>query len=699
VTAYLVISSLLNFLAAGMLGFAVVVRGRKDSINLRFGVFAFITGSWSAAYFFWQLSTDATAALFFTRVLMLFAYFVPVTFFHFVAELCGEKPRWAVRGSYAAAGVLAVLNFTPLMVARVEPAMSFPLWPKAGPLYGLYLLLFGVLTLHAGYLLIKHLRQSDGMRATQLRNILLASIVGFGGGATNFPLWYDIPVPPLGNLLIFLYLMIMAHAVSRYHLPLVAYDFLHATVYLGFSITLAVFHIFIVTLLAPWLGYEITPAFLFTQFLAAQMVCWLFFWLVPKLHRMADRILAQTYLRRRHTQQQQLKELGARLGSIGSEQEIFEHLAPEILRAFNVGAVALYVRSEFDHDYQLRAVRGWTRCPAYQPVDSVATHVFQRDTAPVFLDGSEVRFGPELMRELNTLAERIPFEALFPIASDDFLAGFILLGERAGNERYTQAEIALLESLCLQIAVTLRARQLERRASQADKLIALGTLAAGLAHELRNPLTSVQTFSALLKESRPDPEALQEFSAVVQRDVSRIASIVENVAAFAESNKVEMISVNINDVLRTVLEIIHPELERARVGADLRTAAVPAIKGNHSQLLQVFLNLAQNAVQAMDGREGSRLQLEVSQRTWDVPRPQVCVTVTDNGPGIDPALLPRVFEPFTTTKSTGERRGKHGMGLGLAIVKRIVQHHHGEIHVTSTPGKGTTFVVHLPTGS
>lgn len=695
-TTYLIISSLLNFLAAGMLGFAVVVRGLKDSLNLRFGVFAFTTGSWSAAYFFWQLSTDATAALFFTRVLMLFAYFVPVTFYHFIAELCGEKGGWQVRAGYAAAAVLAVLNFTPLMVSHVEPAMAFPFWPKAGPGYWLYLLLFGLLTIQAGYLLIKHLRHASGMRATQLRNILLASIVGFGGGATNFPLWYDVPVPPLGNLLICLYLLIMAHAVSRYQLPLVAYDFVHATVYLGLSVTLSIVYLIIVTVFAPTLGFETTPAALFTQFLSSLMVCWFFFWAVPKLHRMADRILAQTYLRRRHSQQQQLKELSARIGSIGSEQEIFENLAPEIMRAFNVEAVAIYVRTEFDRDYQLRAVQGWPRCPPSQPIDSVLTRLFQHQMAPLFLDGSEIRFGAEVGAELDELTAKLPFAAVCPIASDDFLAGFVLLGERAENERYTQSETALLDSICLQIAVTLRARQLERRASQTEKLIALGTLAAGLAHELRNPLTSVQTFSALLSESRPDPESLREFSGVVQRDVTRIASIVENVAAFAESNKVEMTTVSVPDVLRTVLEIVRPELDRARIAVQLKSQPVPPVRGNHSQLLQVFLNLAQNAVQAMEGRADSRLDFEVQLRTRDVPRPQLCVSIADNGPGIDPALRPRIFDPFTTTKSTGERRGKHGMGLGLAIVKRIVQHHHGEIHVTSELGRGTTFLVYLP---
>lgn len=695
-TTYLILSSLLNFLAAGVLGFAVVVRGRRDSLNLRFGVFAFTIGSWSAAYFFWQLSSDAVAALFFARVLMVFASFLPVAFLHFIIELCGETRRWHIRGGYGLAAVLAALSFTPLMVDRVEPTMAFPHWPKAGPVYWVYLLSFLLATIEAGRLLITHQRHASGMRATQLRNILLASIVGFGGGATNFPLWYDVPLPPLGNLLIFLYLIVMAHAVSRYQLPLVAYDFVHAGVYLAMSFTLSVAYLLIVSTVAPQLGYNLTTAMLFTQFLAATMVCWFFFWAVPKLHRIADRVLAQTYLRRRHTQQQHLKDFGARIGSIGSEQEVFESVAREVSRAFNLESVAIYGRNEFDRDYQLRVVRGWSAAPASLPIDSVLTRVFQEQMAPLLLDGSEMRFGPATVEALEDFNAKLPFAAACPVASDDFLSGFMLLGERADNERYTQAELALLDSISLQIAVTLRARQLERRASQADKLIALGTLAAGLAHELRNPLTSVQTFTALLAESRPDPESLREFSAIVQRDVKRIASIVENVAAFAESNKVEMTDVNVGDVLRTVLEIVRPEIERARVAVTLRDGDAPAIRGNHSQLLQVFLNLVQNALQAMAGRDDSRLELEVSVRAEDVPAPLLSVRVADNGPGIEPTLLPRVFEPFTTTKSTGDRRGKHGMGLGLAIVRRIVQHHHGEIDVTSEPGAGTTFRLYFP---
>jgi len=297
--------------------------------------------------------------------------------------------------------------------------------------------------------------------------------------------------------------------------------------------------------------------------------------------------------------------------------------------------------------------------------------------------------------ELDTLREQLPVAAVFPIASDDFLSGILLLGIREDGERYTEAELTLLESTGLQIAVTLRARQLERRASQTEKLISLGTLAAGLAHELRNPLVSIQTFSALLKERGTELDFQQEFSAVVQRDVNRIASIVENVAAFAESNKVQMTAVNLSEVLAAAAEIVRPELLRAEVELVLPAAEAPRVTANYSQLLQVFLNLMQNAVQAMEGRTGSRFVVSFELRP-DGPQPLICVTLVDNGPGIEPAMLAHIFEPFTTTKSMGVRRGKHGMGLGLAIVKRIVQHHHGEINVTSTVGEGTTFRVYLP---
>lgn len=692
---YLIISAFLNFLAAGILAFAVVVRGRKDSINVSFGVFAVMIGSWSAGYCLWLVSAEANRALFFCRLLMVFAYFVPVSFLRFVAKLCGEDRRWWVRIGFAISGVFVLLNFTPLMVSHVGPIDGFPFWPMAGRLYWLYMVFFTVITFNAAWLLLKSLRTATGGRATQLRSILFASVIGFSGGATNFPLWYGISVPPLGNPLVFLYLLIMAHAVSRYQLPLVTYDFIHATVYVGFSVTLAVIYVFGLATAAPLIDYPLTSERMLTHFMLCMVVSLFFIWAVPRVSRAANRLLEETFLRRRNTQQLNLKALGRRIASLGSEQEIFESIVREIAQAFNLEAAAVYARTEFDPDYVLRASQGPSPFGPSLATRSGLARLLQHRKEAVLLDGSEGEMDRTLAAEFGALGPRITIEACFPIASDDFLSGILVLGRRGDAERYTQAEITLLESTCLQIAVNLRARQLERRASQTEKLIALGTLAAGLAHELRNPLVSIQTFAALLKERGTELDFQQEFSAVVQRDVSRIASIVENVAAFAESNRVQMSAVSLFEVLTAAAELARPELQRACVELVMPAAGAPLVTANYSQLLQVFLNLVQNAAQAMDGRPGSRLAIDFELQTG-APEPLLCVSLSDNGPGIEPELLPHIFDPFTTTKATGDRRGKHGMGLGLAIVKRIVQHHHGDIQVTSALGVGTIFRVYLP---
>ncbi len=696
-TTYLIVTSALNFLTASLLAFAVVLRGRNNELNRQFGVFALSIGLWSAGYFLWQIAEDGDHALFFARALMFPAYFVPVTYCHFVTRLCGEPRPWLIRFGYLCAVVFSCLNLTPLMVRDVRPVLEQPFWPQAGPAFIAYLVLFAVLMFESLRLLRRHELQGSGARASQMRNIFIASVVGFLGGATNFPLWYGIPVPPVGQVLVFIYLVTVAHAVSRYQLPLVTYDFVHAAIYVGLAVTFTTVILLACVLSAPLLvGTPLTSATLMNIFLGGMILSLFAFWAVPRLNRAVNRLLQQTYLRRRNTQQQQLKELGRRIVSLGSEQEIFENTVNEIARAFSLDAVAVYVRTEFDHDYQLRAAQGWSQCPPELPIESVLTRLFQKRMAPVLLDGSEAELGPTVTAELDSLRGRLPFEAVLPVASDDFLSGILLLGARQGGDRYTEAELSLLESTCLQIAVTLRARQLERRASQTEKLISLGTLAAGLAHELRNPLTSIQTFTALLKERGANTDLQQEFGAVVQRDVNRIASIVENVAAFAESNKVDMTAVNLPDVLKTVADIVHPELLRAGVTLDLPAVDVPPIRGNTSQLLQVFLNLTQNAIQALEGRPDPRISFRLETRVDDVPQPLLFVSVEDNGPGIDPGVLPHIFEPFTTTKATGDRRGKQGMGLGLAIVKRIVQHHHGDIDVDSTVGVGTAFRVHLP---
>ncbi|MEI6860958.1 MAG: HAMP domain-containing sensor histidine kinase [Verrucomicrobiota bacterium] len=125
-------------------------------------------------------------------------------------------------------------------------------------------------------------------------------------------------------------------------------------------------------------------------------------------------------------------------------------------------------------------------------------------------------------------------------------------------------------------------------------------------------------------------------------------------------------------------------------------SGLPPIHGNYSQLLQVFLNLFQNAIHALDGRPAPRVEVRAQVVGGEDDARVLVLAVADNGTGIEPALLARIFEPFITTKATGNGPQRGGMGLGLAIVKRIVEGHRGAITATSETGQGTTFLIHLP---
>lgn len=696
---YCILTSAINAFASLVLAWAVYSRKPRLPANILFGWFALSATFWSAFYFMWQTAANAESALLFVKLLTAGAIVIPVAYFHFVARLLGQQRNLELRLGYALAvifGVLAV--WSPWMVTGVTSKAGFTFWPHPGPIYPAYLLVFFYYFVVPALMLVRGFRAARGLRRNQLGLVLLGTAVGFLGGSTNFFLWYDIPIPPVGNGLVAVYVVAVGYAIIRFRL--MDFDLLVARfmVYFGLTLLLALLTPLTIKAIERWALAPEQPVEFIPLYFSSVISTAVLIWILPEMRRKIDAFLEQRVLGRRLADRVLLRGLAAKISSANDESALFLEVVDSLGEALGVVDVAVYTRTEFESDFTRRAVttaRRETGTVLFLDSSPIVTLV-QNAERGVLLD--EVIHGTASLQR-DYFAEvrvRQGFELIVPVIGDTFFYGFITLGSRAGRALYNDVDVSLLEAIGLQIGLNLRARQLERRASQTEKLIALGTLAAGLAHELRNPLVSIQTFSALLKERGADPEFQQEFGNVVQRDVNRIASIVENVAAFAESNKVEMTTVNLPEVLRTVAEIVRPELQRTEIGLNLPAVKVCSVRGNYSQLLQVFLNLVQNAIQAIDGRTVGLIQLGIELRTNEGQQPLVCVSVSDNGPGIDAAMIAHIFEPFTTTKATGLRRGKHGMGLGLAIVKRIVQHHHGNIDVQSTVGRGTTFRVHLP---
>jgi PAS domain S-box-containing protein len=239
-----------------------------------------------------------------------------------------------------------------------------------------------------------------------------------------------------------------------------------------------------------------------------------------------------------------------------------------------------------------------------------------------------------------------------------------------------------------------RVRQLEDRLRRSDRLAAIGELAAGLAHEIKNPLTSLLTFSRHLTRRFEDPEFRQKFLTVVPRELERINTIVERLLELARPARLTFTPVRLPALLERVLELYGERLDAQgiRVMRDW-PRDVPAVWADHEALYRAVVNLVANALDAMS--RGGQLTLRLALTDVDPltgartnARP-VVIEVEDSGHGIPLGDLDRVFNPFFSTKDGGT-------GLGLALTQKIVEDHGGSIDVRSAPGEGAVFRIALP---
>lgn len=242
-------------------------------------------------------------------------------------------------------------------------------------------------------------------------------------------------------------------------------------------------------------------------------------------------------------------------------------------------------------------------------------------------------------------------------------------------------------------------KYLEANIMRAERLSSIGTLAAGMAHEIKNPLVSIKTFTQLLLSRYQDEDFRTTFSEVIPQEVERIDGIVTRLLDFARPKPVDFSGQDLQKIIRDVLSLIENQTRSSRIRVRTAFPRDPLIvNGDEQQLHQLFLNLFLNAIEAMEGRADSTLTIAAridrmhTRNTGPSTRIMVgCVKimVEDNGEGISDENMAHLFTPFFTTKTEGS-------GLGLSVVHGIIQEHGGDINVESTPGEGTTFSLTLP---
>jgi len=255
--------------------------------------------------------------------------------------------------------------------------------------------------------------------------------------------------------------------------------------------------------------------------------------------------------------------------------------------------------------------------------------------------------------------------------------------------RLKQAIDALADlNATLEQRVVERTRALEEahaRLRHAEKLAALGNLAASVAHDINNPLTGILTYLYLMRQTVPADSAMAQDLELVERQAQVIAQLVKQLQNFARPPRKDKQPVALGTILNDILKLIEHDLRKRKIEVTCECdCRLPPVQAAPDQLSEVFMNLIVNARDAMP--DGGTLTILANIETSQT----ILVQVKDTGTGIAPEILDHLFEPFYTTK------GEHGTGLGLAICYRIVTEHGGEIWAESHAGEGTTFFIRLP---
>jgi signal transduction histidine kinase len=307
---------------------------------------------------------------------------------------------------------------------------------------------------------------------------------------------------------------------------------------------------------------------------------------------------------------------------------------------------------------------------------------------------------PAVSQELERIVDAREAMALMkagicmPLAAGDRVAGFLACWDERVQEAFASDEIAALIEVADRCAVVIDNSKLYQQMKERDRLAALGEMAAGLAHEIRNPLAAIKGATQYL-DPRRLPVEDREFLEIIVEEVDRLNGVVTAFLDYARPLKTSMSPGDVGDILQRTFKLLAPQIPAGIEVAIDAAPELPPVNCDAEQLKQVFLNLALNSFQAMP--RGGRLHVEARLARddldgWREPRfrdARVEVRFRDTGPGIPLEARESIFVPFYTTK-------EKGTGLGLAISQRIIKAHHGSLTASMPPEGGAEFTVSLP---
>jgi len=697
-------------------GFYIFNQNRKSSPNRTFFFLCL-------AIFFWMIgqagvfcATKETQAISIYRtVAFLGVSWIGTLVYYFSVVWLGieAKSRLQVRLGWAGSILFYVMG---LFSSWSFPGVREYYWgyyPIYGPVNWAFLTFFFFYFFAAFFNFLNALKtETNRQRIAQIQLINLAFIISFFSSLDYLPKLISFSLYPLGFLYVFVWIMIVAYAIIKYH----AMDIetvIHKTAM--WAATLAVALIPFIAFVYLTHGYmkdldRVSATAFFSLFAI------LFYFYFRRVKPLLDKL----FQKRRSDLSGEFQRFSRDMIFLTDLRSLLQRFARLLRRSLYARDLSIYVLDE----------------PHNQYVPVIAKRVrhlkpFQKDQAFLLWLSKEARVSgleklkqnPEnekMVQEINTFFESLKAMVLMPLMVGEKLIGFVSLGKRMNLQKYKHDDIQFLTQLAVPVSIALSNtmqyekvhqmseelqawnRELESRVEartrelretqeqliQAEKMATLGILAGGVAHEINNPLTAVLTNAQILKMSvnEDDKESLD----MIEEGAKRCQIIVQKLLNYSRSATVEAPNqkTDLNRAIKNTVAMLVYQLNQDNIEVEFHSDDLPPILAVQNEIEQVFTNLIVNARDAI--AKTARGRGKICIRTFTHGR-MACAEVKDDGCGMAKETMNKMFDPFFTTKDVGE-----GTGLGLSVTHGIIKHHNGEVFVQSELGKGTTVTVSFP---
>lgn len=721
---YYPLSAVIISVTSLVFGLFVIYKNSKSLVNILYFFFCLSAFWWSLFYFFWQVSVTAESALFFIRLLMIGAIYSSFFYLACVVYFLGKDVIYKKLLYFFFFLTLIWVYFdifTNQFVSGVEPRLSFEFWPVPGIFFHPFLLVFFFHVLLASYLLITTIRNTKGVVRPQAKFMLIGLGLAFLGGSSNYFLWYNIPIPPYGNILVISFVVFTGYAILKYRLMDIRVAIKRSAIFTIlvlfiasiFSVSAFIFSTFIQSLIGK-------SSTLYSGIITGIIVAVGF----EPIKRLLTNVTDSFLFKGEYKVDELLSKLSGDFSSTLDLKTIISGSGKDLYDAFRIKGLTVYLFDKNSTSYEERFFIG----EHLKPISLNQTEINGYNKFLMGVGMHKVILVTEELKRVETpnailtqLIKKLEDNQValtVPLYLKDDLIGFYFLNEKKSGDTFTTQDIQVLEIMAGQAATaienallyeeqkkftqklqdevnraTLELRSANKELKKLDK--AKSEFISIASHQLRTPMTVIKGYVSMMQDGDFGPVAVKMAKPLtnVFQSTNRLLSLIEDLLNVSriESGRMtyEFERTNLQVIVETVFEDLKNYAKTKKLEFEYHgpSKPLPDIVIDTKKIREVIMNLADNAIKYTPaGRVDVYLELK---------GPEIVYKVVDSGRGLNKEDIGKLFKKFSRVGGA-QLVHTEGTGLGLYIAKQIIMKHNGKIWAESVgEGQGSTFAIAL----